>query len=76
VRQKLQHLHSGLQVGQLAQVRVCDRPRLGALGRDAELQRIQLSQDLGLHLRVLRHQVQEEGAYAAPRQSFGAVCMG
>ena len=55
-------LDGGLQVGHPAQVGVCQRPRPGPLRGDAELERVQLSQEPALHLGVLRHQVQEEGA--------------
>jgi hypothetical protein len=48
-----QHLDAVVGVGELAKVIPFQRPRLGALGCDQQVMRVQLSQHLLLHLWVL-----------------------
>ena len=51
------YLDGSIQVCQLAEVSVCHLPGLGILGGLQELETLQLSKDLTLHLRILGDQI-------------------
>ena len=67
--QTVAHLDDCVQVHHLGQVRVDHLPGPGPLWRDGELQCVQLSQNLGLHLRVLRDQIPAQNSQNSQLQN-------
>ena len=54
---RIPDLDGGIKIGELIEVCVGHLPRVLPLWGDAQIQAVQLSDDLGFHLRVLRHHV-------------------
>jgi len=57
IMQRIPDLDGGIKIGELVEVCVGHLPRVLPLRGNAQVQAVQLSDDLGFHLRVLRHHV-------------------
>ena len=55
--ERITDLDGGIKIGELIEVCVGHLSRLLPLWSNAQIQAVQLSDDLGFHLRVLRHHV-------------------